>query len=114
MTVKDETVRFVGILSNLRSSGTDTSSPLRGASPQGEATAETNEPIDPKDFIDIARPAPTPHHRFAELLLKEKPPQKRTSLLIRRFLLISLARHRITASRNFAFRRSLGKRKREE
>jgi hypothetical protein len=55
MTVKDETARFVGIISNFRSSGTDTSSPLRGAPPQGEATAETNEPIDPKDFIDIAR-----------------------------------------------------------
>jgi len=55
MTVKYKTARFVGILSNLRSSGTDTSSPLRGASPQGEATTETNEPIDPKVFIGIAR-----------------------------------------------------------
>ena len=54
MTVKDETVRFVGI------------------------------------YQICVHPAPIPHHRFAELLLKEKPPQKRTSLLIRRILLISL------------------------
>jgi len=84
MTVKDETVRFVGILSNLRSSGTDTSSPLRGASPQGEATAETNEPIDPKVFIDIARTAP--HYRFAKLRLSEKSRQTKKGGMIPPFL----------------------------